>query len=140
MRKIILIFFAAVSVSLSAQNEGIQFLGDSTLQSALAKAKQANKLLFVDCYTSWCGPCKYMAKNIFPLPEVGNFFNQHFLNWKVDCDKINKVDAGIFAKFNIRAWPTYLFLDGDGNIVHMALGSGPASFFFGDRKSSAGFN
>ncbi|MDP4202260.1 MAG: DUF255 domain-containing protein [Bacteroidota bacterium] len=136
MRKIFLIFFAAVSVSLSAQNEGIQFLGDSTLQSALVKAKQANKLLFVDCYTSWCGPCKYMAKNIFPMPEVGNFFNQHFLNWKVDCEKINKVDAGQFAKYNIRAWPTYLFLDRDGNIVHMALGAGPASFFLETGKAA----
>jgi len=127
MKKIIAIFFAAFAISLSAQNEGIQFIKDSTLQSALVKAKQEHKLLFIDCYTSWCGPCKYLAKVVFPNPEVGQFFNQHFISWGVDTEKIkDKADVEAFKKFNILAWPTLLFLDGEGNIVHRAMGAVPA--------------
>ena len=129
MKKIILLFCVAIPLALSAQNEGMQFLGDSTLQSALAKAKQTNKLLFVDCYTSWCGPCKYMSTTIFPMPEVGKFYNEHFLNWKIDCEKVNKIDTATFRKYSIHLYPTFLFLNSDGKIVHIGLGSRPAAPF-----------
>jgi thioredoxin-related protein len=116
-------------MSLYAQNEGIRFLNDSTLQSALIKAKKENKLLFIDCYTSWCRPCKYMASTIFTKPEVGSFYNQHFLNWKIDCEKIKKNDSLAFAKLKIKAFPTFLFFDGNGNIVHQAVGAGSEKQF-----------
>jgi thiol-disulfide isomerase/thioredoxin len=129
MKKLILLFCGFIPWALSAQTEGINFLSDSTLQSALAKAKKANKLLFVDCYTSWCGPCKYMSNTIFPMPTVGAFYNDHFLNWKIDCEKVNKVDVTAFGKYGVKAFPTYLFLDGDGQVVHQALGARPAEQF-----------
>ena len=124
MKKIILLLSCFIwGMTLLAQNEGIRFINDSTLQSALAKAKQEHKLLFIDCNTSWCGPCKYMASSIFPKPMVGSFYNQHFLNWKIDCEKVKKVDSLAFAKLKIRAFPTFLFLDGNGNVVHQGVGS-----------------
>ena len=42
-----------------------------TLEKALEKAKSEHKKVFVDCYTSWCGPCKMMAEKVLPLKEVG---------------------------------------------------------------------
>jgi Highly conserved protein containing a thioredoxin domain len=124
MKKIILLLSCLIcGMTLLAQNVGIHFLSDSTLQSALVKARQEHKLLFIDCYTSWCGPCKYMASTVFPKPEVGSFYNQHFLNWKIDCEKVKKIDSLAFAKLKIRSFPTFLFLDGNGNIVHQGVGS-----------------
>lgn len=54
---------------------------------ALAKAKQENKLLFVDLYTEWCAPCKMVAKIVFPQKKIGNYYNQHFINYQLDAEK-----------------------------------------------------
>ena len=58
-----------------------------SFKEALAKAKSGNKLIFMDCYTSWCGPCQFMSQTIFPKKEVGNFFNANFINVKYDMEK-----------------------------------------------------
>ena len=58
-----------------------------TFDEALAKAKAENKLVFMDCYTSWCGPCKYMSETIFPQEKAGEFFNPKFVCVKFDMEK-----------------------------------------------------
>lgn len=52
---------------------GIQFF-EGSYAVALAKAKAENKLLFVDIYASWCGPCKRLKATTFRDPEVGAYF------------------------------------------------------------------
>ena len=59
----------------------------SRCSEALAKAKAENKLVFMDCYTSWCGPCKYMTETIFPQEKAGEFFNPKFVCVKFDMEK-----------------------------------------------------
>lgn len=130
MKKIILVLLWIVSFTLTAQESGIQFINDTTLANALANAKQENKLLFVDCYTSWCSPCRYMEKNIFTLPEVAEFYNSHFICWKVDTEKLhNPADIAAFSNYHILAWPTFLFLNEKGEIMHRAIGADSASNF-----------
>ena len=122
--------FCLVSLGISAQEVGIKFINDSTLSDALTKAKQENKLLFVDCYTSWCGPCKYMVKNIFPQREVGDFYNKNFVCWKADTEKLHsKADSIAFANFQIQCWPTFLLLNWKGEIIHRQCGSGDVAGF-----------
>ena len=58
-----------------------------TFDEALAKAKAEKKLVFVDCYTTWCGPCKMMTTKIFPMKEAGEFFNPRFVCVKFDMKK-----------------------------------------------------
>ena len=55
-----------------AKAEGIEFF-EGTFKEALDKAKLEGKIVFVDAYTTWCGPCKRMSKNVFPKKEVGDF-------------------------------------------------------------------
>ena len=55
--------------------QGVEFR-DLTFGQALEQARTENKLVFMDCYTSWCGPCKNMLKNVFTLPEAGEFMNR----------------------------------------------------------------
>ena len=47
----------------------------------------ANELIFMDAYAIWCDPCKKMAKNVFKQKKVGQFFNQNFINVKMDMEK-----------------------------------------------------
>ena len=63
--------------------QGVEFR-DLTFGQALEQARTENKLVFMDCYTSWCGPCKNMLKNVFTLPEAGEFMNAHFVCVKYD--------------------------------------------------------
>lgn len=117
MKKIAILSSLFIGVLSWAQ--GIKF-EDSNFAAILAKAKKENKLVFADAYASWCGPCKLMVKNIFPLQTVGDYYNSHFVNAKIDMEKGEGI--GLAKKYNVKAFPTYLFINGDGEEVHRTLG------------------
>ncbi len=85
--------------------QGIQF-EESTFNEALAKAGQEKKLLFIDCYTTWCGPCKMLSKIVFPNDTAGAFFNKHFINLKMDMEKGE--GKTLSKTFRITSYPTLL--------------------------------
>ncbi len=87
---------------------------------ALAKAKAEGKLVFMDCYTTWCGPCKMLDKEVFPLPEVGAKLAEHFICIKKDMEKGEGPE--LTKRFKVDAFPTMLILDGEGNELHRILG------------------
>jgi len=70
------------------------------------KAIKEGKLVFLDCYAVWCGPCKKMDRTVFHEPGVVDFFDTHFINTKFDMEKGEGVD--LKNKFNVQAYPTYL--------------------------------
>ena len=73
-------FLLLTSMTAFAQDGGIQF-AEGSWEEVLRQAAEQNKLIFVDVYTDWCGPCKMMSRNVFPASEVGAFFNEHFINY-----------------------------------------------------------
>ena len=62
--------------------EGMEF-HHGTWDEALAKSKASGKLIFMDAFTTWCGPCKRMSAQTFPLKEVGEFYNTNFINYEL---------------------------------------------------------
>ncbi|SDK65769.1 Protein of unknown function, DUF255 [Pedobacter sp. ok626] len=138
MKKIIIamITLCAFNMGVKAQQEGksIMFV-QGTLSDVLSQAKKANKLVFIDCYTSWCGPCKMMEKHVFTNDTVGSFFNQTFINYKMDMEKGEGPDVG--KLYRVISYPTYLFLDGDGKVVHRSGGRMPTAEFIGVAKKAA---
>lgn len=119
MKKIILIATCLLNLTLlSAQ--GIEFVENMTFEEIQAKAKAEGKLIFMDCYTTWCGPCKMLTSRTFPDPEVGNYFNPRFINVKMDMEKGE--GPSLQAKFGVRAYPTLLWIDGEGTVKHRAMG------------------
>ncbi|MEG0797086.1 MAG: thioredoxin family protein, partial [Odoribacter sp.] len=109
-----------------AQDRSIAFENISC-QEAFDKAKQNNKLLFVDCYTSWCGPCKMLAKEVFTNNEVADYFNGHFVSLKVDCEKGEGPE--LRKRFGVESYPTLLFIDGEGKVVNKILGASKQPHF-----------
>lgn len=100
------------------------------LDSAYKLAKAEDKLVFVDCYTTWCGPCKYMDANIFTNEAVAKFYNENFINVKLDMEA---GEGEIFAGwYEVRSYPTYIFLDVSSRrreLVHRTVGSMDADKF-----------
>lgn len=103
--------------------KGVRFVEDGTFADVLALAKKEGKLVFMDCYTVWCGPCKILEKKIFPLKPVGDFFNEHFVSVQMDMEKGEGKDLA--KRYNVKAYPTLLILDADGNLVHRITGVCP---------------
>ena len=67
--------------------DGIRFIEGEKWENVLKMAQEQDKYIFMDCYTSWCGPCKALAKDIFTRKDVGDFFNANFINVKYDMEK-----------------------------------------------------
>ncbi len=118
-QKNISIFVIVAGFLMSSSAQGIEFFQGSW-KDALKKAKEQDKLLFVDAYAKWCGPCKAMSKNVFPLPEVGEFFNKNFINLKLDMEESDGVSFG--HKYPVSAYPTLYFIDGEGKVVKVTKG------------------
>lgn len=91
--------------------KGTQFF-KGTFAQALAKAKKENKKLMVDCYTLWCGPCRFMAKNVFPDEKLGKFMNEHFVCMQLDMEHGEGPERN--KTFHVEAYPTFIFFDADG--------------------------
>lgn len=108
-----------IVLNLSAQDRSIKF--GKNYEKALAKAKSENKLVFMDAYATWCGPCKWMSANMFTKNEVADFYNEKFVNLKVDMEKGDGPELA--KKYGVRAYPTLLFLDSEGNMVHKKVGA-----------------
>lgn len=103
-----------------SETVGIDFF-EGDWQAAKMKAKKENKLIFLDAYASWCGPCKKMEKVSFTDTEVGEYFNANFINYKMDMEK--HPDGQRLAKhFKLTLYPTLYFLNENEEIVHYALG------------------
>lgn len=124
MKKLTFLLLLYMSANLFGQ--GISF-ENSDFKTLLAKAKKENKLIFMDAYTTWCAPCKLMVKNVFPLKSVGDFYNANFINSKFDMEKGEGKE--IAKKYTVTAFPTYLFLNGDGEVVHRVAAYYPENEF-----------
>ena len=128
MRKIISAFTLLVLVfgSQTVQAEGVQFEHGSWGE-ALKKAQKEDKIIFLDAYTTWCGPCKWMSANVMTQPEVGKFYNDNFVNVKMDMEKGEGVDLA--KKYKVGAYPTLAFINGKGEMVWRVAGALEAKEF-----------
>jgi thiol-disulfide isomerase/thioredoxin len=108
--------------------QGITF-EHGNFAAVCAKAKAEKKLVFIDVYTSWCGPCKHMAATVFKQENVGQYFNDHFISIKIDAEKGE--GKALAAKYKVQYYPTYLFIDDKGAVFNKAVGNIKDSIFLG---------
>lgn len=134
MRKLIAFFLLTVlGTVVYAQTEGV-FFEELTYQEALMKAEKEKKYVFMDCYTSWCGPCKYMAEHVFTTKEAGDFFNPRFVSVKYDMEKGEGIELG--KRFGVYAYPTFLILSPEGEVLYRIVGGGRWDLFCAKIKRS----
>lgn len=117
---IILLLLSFCTQQIYSQNRSIKF-EESSWSSIIEKAKSENKIIFLDAFASWCSPCKYLAAKVFTVDSVADFFNNNFINSHFDMEKGEGIDLRI--KYNVKAFPTLIFINKDGEIVHQSVGS-----------------
>ena len=120
LKSVFSIFFLSLSITVFSQNKNISF-EYGTFAEIKAKAIKEHKLIFVDAYTTWCGPCKQMSKNVFTNDAVADFYNFSFINAKIDMEKGEGIELA--KLYEVRCYPNLLFIDGEGNLVHRVAGS-----------------
>jgi len=118
---ILIVFFWGMPLHSSGNNPetGIDF-HQGTWQQVLEQAKKEDKMVFLDLFASWCGPCKVLKSKTFPDTAVGQFYNTNFINYTVDAEK--GIGVKLAEKYNISGYPTLLFIDGNGNLVAKTMG------------------
>lgn len=119
MKLPLLILLLVVSV-LPLSAEGIRFF-EGTWDEAVAEAKRLDRIIFVDAYAVWCGPCKKMAAEVFPDDKVGEFYNKNFINLKLDAEKGEGLKFR--EKYPISAFPTLFYIDYTGDVVQQVKGA-----------------
>lgn len=119
MKKYLILLVFSLILGSNSFAQGIEFTKGSW-KEIKAKAAKENKLIFMDAYAEWCGPCKKMAKDVFTQKEVGDYFNAKFINVKMDMERGEGI--ALSSQFGIQAYPTLLFINSDGNVVHRAVG------------------
>jgi thiol-disulfide isomerase/thioredoxin len=115
--------------------QGIDFF-HGTWEEALVKAQEEEKLIFVDAYAVWCGPCKRMAKNVFTKEDVGEYYNAHFINIKMDMEK--EPGRAFGQTYPVSAFPTLFYIDEKGEVLKKVVGGRQADGFLQLGEAIAG--
>jgi len=138
------------SVVVTAQQGGIQFEKGTNWEEMQAKAKSQGKYIFIDCYATWCGPCKFMNDSIFPELSVGTYINRSFISVQIQMDSTKKDNADvkrwyrdarkIEQQYKVKAYPTYLFLTPDGKLTKRIEGAFSADQFIKHAKDALSYS
>jgi thiol-disulfide isomerase/thioredoxin len=118
--KNILLLSLSLSLSTAISAQGIDFF-KGEWEAALEQARNQDKLIFVDAYATWCGPCKRMAADVFPDAQVGAFYNRNFISLKIDMEAPE--NAAFRAKYPVAAFPTLYYISPDGEVVQSVKGA-----------------
>lgn len=98
---------------------GITFF-EGNLNQALAQAEKDQKLVFLDIYAVWCGPCKRLKATTFKDAAVGEYFNKRFVSIAIDGEKGE--GPALAQKLKLTAYPTLFVLDAKGNVLRKMVG------------------
>tara|TARA_R110002124_G_scaffold279811_1_gene452665 strand:- start:75 stop:560 length:486 start_codon:yes stop_codon:yes gene_type:complete len=114
--------YATVENTTTTNNDdeqGIVFV-KGNWDSIIKKAKAENKVIFFDAYTTWCGPCKLLQKNVFTREDVAKVFNKEFINVKFDME--SGEGLMLAKKYPVEGYPTLFFIAPDGSVVKEVIG------------------
>jgi len=122
-----------IPLLVQAQNrDSVKFEKVSSWEEVLSAARNQNKYIFVDCFATWCAPCKAMEQEVYDKNQVASFMNDKFISIQIQMDSTDHDDSStkkwlweartIASDFNIQSYPTYLFFTPSGEIVHKGHG------------------
>lgn len=112
-RFLLVVIAIAIPIALNAQQTG--WLVDLKLAKTVAQA--TNKLILVDFYASWCGPCKKMDAEVWSTEEA-SAIKKNFIPVKINFD----IEKDLITKYNIQSIPRLILMDYKGEVLHTKVG------------------
>ncbi|WP_113638593.1 thioredoxin family protein [Nubsella zeaxanthinifaciens] len=109
-----------VVLALGVNAAEIKFLENPVWTDVLAQAKKENKMIFLDAFATWCGPCKQMDAETYSNQAVADYFNANFINVKYDMEKGE--GAMLSDRYYVSAYPNLIFMNSDGVMLHKGIG------------------
>ncbi len=125
------LFILHFTLSITSYADGVRFFHGSWSQ-VMAEARRQNKPIFVDVYTTWCGPCKLMSAQAFPNARVGSRMNDNFINYKIDAEKGE--GQTVAQRYGVQAFPTSLFISIEGKLIRRTLGYNGIDWFLAEAQ------
>lgn len=98
---------------------GIDF-AEISLADAFKLAKEQHKLIFIDIYATWCGPCRLLKVKTFSDKDAGDFFNTNFVNLSLNGEEGEGLK--LFQAYGVKIFPTLFICDSDGTPLLKAEG------------------
>src|SRR5208283_2288937 len=87
-------------------------------EAAAKAAASEGKLVFIDFFTTWCGPCKQLDARTWSDPAVGRLVGEKAVALKIDAEK----QSDLAVLYRIDAYPTLLLLKADGTEIDRLVG------------------
>lgn len=118
----LLVFIGCKSSSQDGNDKAIntsEITWEPSFQEALNKAKEENKLLFVECYLPTCPVCQAIEP-FFKNTNIATKYNSSFINYKLDVGVAEMVKPLNEKNIFLPSFPLFLFFDGEGNLVHVS--------------------
>src|SRR5699024_9283536 len=101
-------------------NSKTAFERNPNFEQLLAASKEQNKPIIIDFYTTWCRPCIQMDRKVFTRDDVAKLYNENFILAKYDAEKGEGIDLN--EKYEIRGYPTFVFLNSEGEQISRVSG------------------
>jgi thioredoxin-related protein len=133
MKKTILLFSILISSTISFCQTGVNFF-DGSWDEMLAEARKENMPVFVDVSTNWCLPCNDM-QSVYSQEKVSKYINEKFISFKLNAEKGD--GPAVAKEFGITVYPSFLFINGKGELIHMGAGKMSAVLFLELSKVAA---
>ena len=124
MKRLLLLLIFGLAVTMAeAQVKWVEGSTDQVRELAV----KADKLVFIDLYADWCGPCRMMEERVFKREEVGDYFDRHFVAAKYNVDR--PTGRARMQRYGRGSIPFYLILNTEGELLGTILGAYPAEEF-----------
>jgi thiol-disulfide isomerase/thioredoxin len=120
MKNYLITILCIIIFNESFAQRGTAFLQTGNLRTVFDLAKAQNKPVFLEVYAPTCHVCSAF-KPTFDLPQVGNYFNQNYISYKLD---ITTPEGSAFLNkqgLYILSTPTLLFFDKDVKLMHVTI-------------------
>ncbi len=98
---------------------------DVNLEDARMLAMKDGKYIFIDIADATVQASLLMDKNVFTLNQVADFYNQHFINLRVEMREV----ADLIQKYGIKEAPAFMYLNTDGKLIYKAEGACTSEVF-----------
>ena len=128
---LILTMLFSIGFILPGSAQGIEF-NNSNWESVKAASRAQNKIIYIDFYTDWCAPCKFMAKTIFPQKNVGDFYNSNFICVQINAEQGEGIE--LKKKYAVGSYPTMIYTNDKEEIIYRTSGSTSAEEFISQGK------